>query len=77
MEARIKIPDTEFYGRCLIRSHPKSVCNVWVPYAFLAWRQNGKFQFHRFPELDNLFFSTEAEALSVGFSTARSWADAL
>ena len=68
---------TEFYGSCLITSQPKSVSNMWVPYAFVAWRENGMVQFHRFPELDSLVFSTEAEALSAGFLTGRSWAATL
>jgi hypothetical protein len=38
--------------------------------------ENGKVEVHKFPELDPLFFSTEEEALLVGFSTARRWADA-
>ena len=50
---------------------------MWVPYAFVAWRENGMVQFHRFPELDSLVFSTEAEALSAGFLTGRSWAATL
>ncbi len=69
--------DTEFYGRFLITSHPKLVCDIWVPYAFVAWRENGKAQVHRFPQLDDLFLKTEAEALSIGFTTARTWAHAL
>lgn len=78
MEDRIKVTtDTEFYGRCFITSRPKSVCDVWVPYAFVARRENGKVQVHRFPELDDLLFLTEAEALSVGFSTAQHWAETL
>ncbi len=77
MEAQKKVPTEVFYGRCLITSHPKSVSNLWVPYAFVAWRENRKFQFHRFPELGHLFFSTEAEARSVGFAIARNWADGL
>jgi hypothetical protein len=66
---------TESYGGCLITSQPKSASNMWVPYAFVVWRKDGRVQFHRFPELDNLVFSTEKEALSAGFSTGRSWAD--
>ncbi len=78
MEAPKTVPmGTEFYGRCFITSHPKSVCDVWVTYAFVAWRENGKVEVHRFPELDELSFSTGEEALSVGFSTARRWTDAL
>jgi hypothetical protein len=83
MKAQTKDPlHTEFYGRCFITSQPKCVCNVWVPYAFVAWREyaNGVstgVQVHRFPELDHLLFLTEAEAISVGFSTAQRWADTL
>ena len=68
---------TEFYGSCLITSQPKSVSNMWVPYAFVAWREHGMVQFHRFPELDTLLFSTETEAISAGFLIGRSWADKL
>ena len=50
---------------------------MWVPFAFVAWRENGELHSHGFPELNNLFFSTETEARSAGFSTGRSWADAL
>jgi hypothetical protein len=77
MEAQKKVPTEVFYGRCLITSHPKCVCNLWVPYVFVAWRENGKFQFHRFPELGDYFFSSEAEAREVGFSIARNWVDVL
>ena len=42
---------TEFYGSCLITSQPKSVSNMWVPYAFVAWREHGMVQFLRFPVL--------------------------
>src|SRR5688572_2539953 len=60
---------TESYGSCLITSIPRSVSGVWVPFGFVAWRENGKVQYHRFPELDSLFFSTETEAIAAGFST--------
>ena len=78
MRAATNIPIvTESYGCCLITSLPRFVSTMWVPFAFVAWRQNGELHSHRFPELDNFFFSTETEARSAGFSTARSWADNL
>ena len=68
---------TESYGCCLITSLPRFVSTVWIPFAFVAWRENGELHSHGFPELNNLFFSTETEARSAGFSTGRSWADAV
>ena len=57
---------TESYGRCLITSQPKSVSNMWVPFAFVVWRENGEVQLHRFSELDSFLFLTETEALQPG-----------
>jgi hypothetical protein len=67
---------TEFYDHFLLISHPRAVCDAWVPYAFVGWLEPGrKFNCHRFPELDTISLSSEAEALSLGFSTARAWAN--
>lgn len=69
---------TEFYRRSLITSTPKqdSCTGTWIPYAFIAWHdQNGHFQLHRFPELDQLSFPTEQEAISCGLSIAHRWMD--
>jgi hypothetical protein len=49
---------------------------MWVPYAFVVWREKGRVQFKRLSEFGDLVL-TEAEALSAGFSAGRIWAKAL
>lgn len=65
----------QFYNGSLIISAPRRAPSTqnWIPYAFVSWLERGQYQFHRFPELRALTFTTEREALFVGFSVARSW----
>lgn len=57
MEPRKPVPlVTLSYGECLITSVPKSVTNMWVPYAFVVWREKGRVQFKRLSEFGDLVF---------------------
>jgi hypothetical protein len=69
---------TDFYKRRLITSTPKnnSRTRSWIPYVYVSWHdEKGKFQLHRFPELDAISFRTEQEADSYGISIGRRWVD--